>query len=191
MNNKTKKITLIGVLSAMSAILYLFPTFPIFPAFSWLEIDFADIPALLAAVTVSPLAGGVIVLIRNTVHLAVSSTAMIGELSNFLISFTFVCTTGFTYKLLAGSKPEGFGVKKVSASVFIGALFQIVAAMAVNYFIMIPLYSAFVDFSEIGVAYYIFGGVLPFNAIKDAVAGIIYIIVGKYVFPVLERTLKA
>lgn len=171
----TKKIALVGVLAAMSAILYMFPTFPIFPAFVWLEIDFADIPAIFASVAISPFAGGAIVLVRNAVHLLASSTMMIGELSNFLISAVFVVMTGVIYKLLKHLK------YRIVISLVVAAFFQIITAMAVNYFIMIPLYSSFVNFNETGKGFYIFAGVLPFNAIKDAVTCVLFSLVYKYV----------
>ena len=180
----TKKIALTGVLAAMSAILYMFPTFPILPAFSWLEIDFADIPAIFASIVVSPLAGGVVVAIRNTVHLAASSTAMTGELSNFLISAVFVVVTGVIYRIL--KTPE----KRLTISLILAAICQIITAVAVNYFIMIPLYSNFVNFDEIGKGVYIFAGVIPFNAIKDTITCVMFVLVYKYIMPHISKLLK-
>ena len=181
---QSKKIALTGVLAAMSAILYMFPTFPIFPAFSWLEIDFADIPAIFASVAVSPFAGGVVVAIRNTVHLVASSTAMTGELSNFLISAVFVVVAGIMYKALKNAK------YRLTLSLVFAAVCQIVTAALVNYFIMIPLYSNFVNFDEIGKGVYIFAGVLPFNAIKDTVTCITFSLVYKYITPHISRFIK-
>jgi len=180
----SKKIAVAGVLAAMSAILYIFPTFPVIPAFSWLEIDFADIPAIFASITISPLVGGAVVLVRNTVHLLVSSTAMTGELSNFLISATFVVVTGVLYRAFGKVK------YRLVLSLSIAAICQIVTAMAVNYFIMIPLYSNFVNFDEIGKSVYIFAGVVPFNAIKDVVTCIVFGLVYKYARPHLAKFLK-
>lgn len=192
MKSRIKKITTIGVLTAMSAILYLFPTFPIFPGFSWLEIDFADIPALFASILISPPAGAAVVLIRNTVHLSVSSTAMTGELSNFLISALFVFATGAFYRLFTRKNTAGSGkirLKSVACALVLGAVCQVITAMLVNYFIMIPLYSAFINFDELGKAYYIFGGVLPFNIIKCTITSAIFVPVVKYAYPTIRRML--
>ena len=182
--NNTKKIALSGVLAAISAILYMFPTFPVFPAFSWLEIDFADIPAIFASIAISPIIGGTVVLIRNTVHLLASSTMMIGELSNFLISAVFVVMSGMLYRAFKESR------YRVLVSLVIAAACQVVTAMAVNYFIMIPLYSTFVNFNEIGKGVYIFAGVLPFNIIKDSITILVFCLVYKYVKPNLAKILK-
>lgn len=180
----SKKIALTGVLAAMSAILYMFPTFPILPAFPWLEIDFADIPAIFASIAVSPVAGGVVVAIRNTVHLVASSTAMTGELSNFLNSAVFVVFTGVLYSAFKNAK------YRIVLSLVFAAVCQLVTAMAVNYFIMIPLYSNFVNFDEIGKGVYIFAGVLPFNAIKDTVTCVVFSLVYKYIMPHVSKLLK-
>jgi ribokinase len=63
MKTNTKTIVLVGVLAALSYVLMIFPKIPgIIPAFPWLDIDFSDVPALLAAVAVSPIAGVLVVL---------------------------------------------------------------------------------------------------------------------------------
>ena len=192
MKSRIKKITIIGTLTAMSEILYLFPTFPILPAFSWLEIDFADIPALFASILISPAAGAAVVLIRNTVHLTVSSTAMTGELSNFLISALFVFAAGMFYRLFAkknAAAEAGIRMKNVVCALVLGTVCQVITAMLVNYFIMIPLYSAFINFDELGKAYYIFGGVLPFNIIKCTITSAVFVPVVRYAYPPIRRML--
>ncbi len=184
MSSKIKRITLVGVLAAMSAILYIFPTFPILPSFPWLEIDFADVPALFASVAVSPVAGAIIVLIRNTIHLAVTSTGAVGELSNFLISVVFVASTGVFYRAFRRGK-LGFGTVCAAVSAAFGAVCQIIMAMCVNYFIMMPLYGL-----KMPASLYIFGGVLPFNAIKDVVAGVVFVVVARYIYPLVKKSMK-
>ncbi len=184
MKNNTKKLTLLGVLAAMSTLLYLLPGLPILPAFPWLKIDFADFPALLASVMVSPIAGGVIVLIRNTIHLLASDTGMVGELSNFLISFVFVTSTGLMSRVFKTNRAK-FDVPKIIMSLIVGAVCQIITAMLVNYYIMMPLYGL-----QIAADYYIFMGVLPFNAIKDFISCVIFVMVGLVIHPAIKRFLK-
>jgi riboflavin transporter FmnP len=184
----TSKIAFVGVLAAMSAALYYFPTFSIFPMFNWLEIDFADIPALLASAFVSPAAGVAVVLIRNTLHLVASSTMWIGELSNFLISGSFVAVFGLVARVFAKKKSLQF--KWTVVSLLCGAIVQLTVACLVNYFIMIPLFSAFVDFSKIGESFYIYAGVLPFNAIKDAITSVLFLLLFGYTRKYLVKYLK-
>lgn len=137
----------------------------------------SDIPALLASVTISPIAGLAVALIKNVLHLTVTSTATIGELSNFLINGTFVLVTGLVYKYVVKSDER---VSYLLFSTVCGAVFQLVAAILVNCFLMIPMYSAFVNFEEIGGAqYYILAGVIPFNLIKNIVASVVFVAIFK------------
>lgn len=185
MKSKAKAITLVGILAAMSSVLYIFPTFPIFPVFPWLEIDFADAPALLASVTVSPLAGGAIVLIRNTVHVMFgSSTGTVGELSNFMISFMFVVSAGFITFLK--SKNRLPSVRQVVFALPLAAAVQVTVATVVNKYIMIPLYG--ISFEQ-GPGYYIFYGVIPFNLIKVSINCIIFVLIYRFVVPRIKKYL--
>ncbi len=183
MNKEAKRTSLAGVLAAMSAILYIFPTFPVFPAFPWLEIDFADVPALFAAVSLNPILGGVIVLIRNTIHLLVSSTGMVGELSNFIISSIFVMCLGFTAMgLKKASSPLSF--KRLVVSSVFGVIIQNITAVLCNRFIMIPMYGIQGDPKT-----YILAGVVPFNAVKTVVSCFMFILLYKALTPKIKKLL--
>lgn len=184
----SKKIALTGVLAAMSAILYMFPTFYIFPMFKWLEIDFSDVPALFAAIVISPLVGLAVVAIKVIVHLPFSSTMWTGELSNFLISGVFVLVMGLIFHKQSDQKE-----RTIISTCVVSSMFQIVTAAIVNYFIMVPFYSMAMnfDFATIGgKEFYIYAGVLPFNAIKDVVTCIVFCLVYKYVRPHLSKILR-
>lgn len=80
----------------------------------------------------------------------------------------------------------------VAISVIGGAIMQILFAVLVNYYIMVPMYSAFVNFSELGGAkYYIVAGVIPFNIIKDIFSTVaffvIYRLIGKKIHKILAK----
>lgn len=162
MNNKSKLVSEAGILGAMSTILYVWPTFPImtFIGFSWLKLDFADIPALLASILINPVVGGVIILIRNTIHLTLSTTAMVGEVSNFIISSVFVMSTGFMAR--AFSKSTLPTTRRLLAISPFAMLIQVTASVLCNKYIMIKAYGIPGDPAE-----YIYKGVVPFNLIKS------------------------
>lgn len=188
-SDKIRKTVIISILAAISFVLFMFPKFPLLAAFPWLDIDFSDVPALFATIVVSPLAGLCVVLIKNVIHLAVTSTAMIGELSNFLINGSFVFTAGLIYKYVMKKNSKMFAV---AISVIGGAIMQIIFSVLVNYYIMVPMYSAFVNFSELGGAkYYIVAGVIPFNIIKDIFSTVaffvIYRLIGKKIHKILAK----
>ena len=175
-----KKMVFVSILAAISFVLFMFPKFPIIAAFPWLDMDLSDVPALFVSVIVSPFAGLAVVLIKNAIHLAVTSTAMVGELSNFLINGSFVLVTGLISKYLFKNNNK---IRNVVASVVGGAIVQLAVAVVVNYYIMIPMYSAFVNFEDLGGASkYIIAGVIPFNLIKDIMAGFVFVLIYKFIF---------
>ncbi len=175
-----RKLVFVSILAAMSFVLFMFPKFPLLAAFPWLDLDLSDVPALLASITVSPITGLAVVFIKNIIHLAVTSTAMVGELSNFLINGSFVFAAGIVYKyMFKGNKKIG----TIIISVLCAVVVQLVVAVVVNYYIMIPMYSAFVNFDELGGAkYYIIAGVIPFNFVKDILASFVFVTIYKLIF---------
>ncbi len=65
---------------------------------SFIKLDLSDLPALLTAFTAGPLWGGLVCIVKNTVHLAFGSTGGIGELANGLMGVAFVVPAGIIYK---------------------------------------------------------------------------------------------
>lgn len=64
MNNKVQKMVSIAMLAAIGTVLQ-FVAFPIMPAFSFLKIDFSDIPILLGMFLYGPLAGVITAFVRS------------------------------------------------------------------------------------------------------------------------------
>ena len=62
--------------------MYLEFSVPVVPSF--LKYDFSDLPALIAAFGVGPLAGVAVELIKNLIHLPMTATGGVGELANFI-----------------------------------------------------------------------------------------------------------
>ena len=185
MNSKRKfvlSIALTGVLAAMSAILYVFPTFPILPLFPWLEIDFADVPALLVSTLINPIFGGITVVIRTIVHLPMSSTGGVGELSNCIISSLFVISAGVVVKLIG--KKSRVSAGRLIVAMLCAMLVQVAVATLCNKFIMIALYGIKGSASE-----YILMGVVPFNLIKTAISSTVFVIVYKLLISKIKRYL--
>ena len=83
-NNKVVKLTTMAMLTAIGTILqYLEVSIPIMPEF--IKLDFSDLPQLIGAITLGPGAGVIICLARNIIHMIVSYSGFVGELSNFII----------------------------------------------------------------------------------------------------------
>ena len=136
--NKKKKLSnrvMAGcaMLSALATVLmYLeFPIPMLLPSF--LKFDFSDLPALIGAYAYGPLAGVIIEFIKNILHCAVSQSATVGELSNFILGASFAYIAGFVYKRNKSRKSAMLG--GIIAAVVVGLL-----SIVTNYFIVYPFY---------------------------------------------------
>ncbi len=127
-----RKLTVVAIMSALSFGLMLidFPI-PIMPSF--IKFDVSELPALITSFAFGPHYGILVCLLKNALHLPMTTTAAVGELSNFLLGASFVGVAGIFYT-----------IKKNRTFAFIGAmvgnLAMAVACFLVNFFITYPLY---------------------------------------------------
>lgn len=188
----TTNLVKIGMLSAISIVLMMFEiSFPIFPSF--LQMDISDLPALIGAVSMGPVAGVMIELIKNVLHLFKTSTAGVGEIANFVIGVTLVIPIGVFYK-------KEKSLKNFIIGSIVGTVLMVISACLFNYYILLPLYSAAMgvpmqSFADMAnkitpivtdiktLIYFSFG---PFNFIKS----IIVCVLGYIVCNVLKPALK-
>ena len=140
-NFSTRNLAVVAVFSALAAIIYLFDfSLPFFPPF--IKLDFADLPALIAAFTFGPVTGILIQVVRNALHLFVSNTGGVGELANIVIGSTMVGTAGFIYQY---NRTKAGAFKALLA----GTIAMTLVAMPLNYYIILPLYSLFMPIDKI------------------------------------------
>ena len=139
--SNTRRLTGIAMLSAVAGVLtyFAFPV-PLMPSF--IKLDFSELPALLAAFAYGPISGAAVCLVKNLVNLLHTSTGGIGTLCNFLLGVCFVVPAGIIYRR-----------KRSRAGALIGALIGTLAMSVVslftNYFIVYPLYTAFMPMEAI------------------------------------------
>ncbi len=134
----THKLTVAAMLSAVAFIL-MFIEFPIpmlIPAF--IKMDFSDLPALLGAFALGPVYGVVISFMKNLLHIVIkgTSTACVGELSNFILGAIFSAVAGYIYKHHKSRKTAIIGA--VAGAVAMGVL-----SVPSNYFVVYPAYVQF------------------------------------------------
>ena len=131
--NKTHLIVGCGVLAAAAtALQYLEIPSPV----NFIALDFSDLPALLGAFAYGPVAGVLIELIKNLIHLAVSKSGYVGELSNFILGAVFTLTAGLIYQKHKTKKSAILGG-------VIGALIMAAVSYPSNLFIVYPFYYNF------------------------------------------------
>ena len=174
MNLKLKTIVYVGILSAVATVLMIFPHFPIFPApADFLDVDFSDVPALLASVTINPVAGVIVVLIKNLFHLLQTKTFAVGELSNLILGSVYALSVGvlarYTFK-------KTLMKKKLLFVLPIAVIAVTVSAALSNFFIVLPFYAKFMPaLAEVfGKFEFILTWIVPFNIIKASLQAVVF-----------------
>ena len=133
-----RRIASCAILTAMAVLLmYLEIPLPFMPVF--LKFDFSELPVLIGTFALGPVWGIVIELLKNLIHLPVTQTMGIGELSNFITGIIYVGTAGLIYRK--------FQTKKgAAASMVIATVVLALIAIPVNAFLTLPLYGSVMGF---------------------------------------------
>ena len=133
-----RKIAVTGIMSAISAVLMMLSfNIPIMPNF--IKMDFSELPALITAFSLGPWWGVLVCLLKNAINLPFSTTACVGELSNFVLGVCLVLPAGFIYK----KWKTRAGALVGSA---IGSFIMAVLSIPWNYYITYPAYVKVLNF---------------------------------------------
>ena len=189
-----RRMTMTAMLSAISFIL-MFLEFgvPFMPSF--IKLDFSELPVLVGSFALGPVSGVMIALIKNLLHLLVTQSGGVGELSNFILSCAFVLPAGLVYK---------YKKNRVTALIgsVLGAVLSALVSIPSNYFIVYPVYEAFMPLETILEMYkairpstdsllealIVFNA--PFTFLKDMVSVIFTFIIYKHISPLLKGNIK-
>lgn len=140
-----RRLTVTAVLAALStALMYLEFSIPIVPGF--LKYDFSDLPALIAAFGVGPVAGVAVELIKNVIHLPMTETGGVGELANFIIGTCYVLPAGLIYRYRKGKLGAFLGSLG-------GAVLAALMSLPINYYVTYPVYATLMPMEGIIGAY--------------------------------------
>ncbi len=157
--NRTRLIAGCGILIAVAVILqYIEISIPIMPAF--LKLDFSDLPEIIGAFAYGPLAGCVITIIKNIIHMAVSQSGFVGELSNAILGCVFCLVAGLWYKSHKNKKGAIIGG-------ILGTVAMAIVSVPSNYFIIYPMYYNILMLPE-PVVLGMYQVLLPVNSIFEA-----------------------
>ncbi len=191
--SKTVFITRVAILSAAAfALNYIEFPVPLFPAF--LQLDFSDIPALVGAFALGPLAGVVIEFIKNILHLIFKWNigSPVGELANFIVGVALVGTAGYIYKK---RKTKQNAIK----AMIVGIIVMAAAGGIMNYFVLLPFYTRFMPIEaiiEMGAAVnnritnlkdLVIYAIIPFNIFKGVIISVITGLLYKKLSPVIHK----
>lgn len=190
--NRLVKMSLLGVIGFL--LMFIEVPIPIFPAF--LKIDISDLPALIGAFALGPVAGVGIELLKNILHgiFKGAETAFIGELANFVVGSVLVFSAGYVYNKNKSRNTAVLGL-------VVGTLLMTVVASVFNYFVLLPLYEKVLHFPISAIVAMgskvnsnikdlnslIVWSIAPFNLIKGAVVSVLTMAAYKSVSSILHE----
>ena len=185
--NKTHLIVGSGVLAAVAtALQYLEIPSPV----SFIALDFSDLPALLGAFAYGPVAGVLIELVKNIIHLAVSKSGYVGELSNFILGAVFTLTAGLIYQ-------KGKTKKSAIIGGVIGAAVMALVSYPSNLFVVYPFYYNFMPKEAVLAVYQelfnvksIEMAILIYNVPFTFIKGLISVAISALIYKPLRPFLK-
>ena len=195
--SKTRNLVQVAMLGAVAGVLmnFEFPIPILAPPFY--QMDFSEVPVLLGAFAMGPVAGVVIELIKVLLHFVLhgTMTAGVGELANFIFGCAFAVPAGLIYRY-HNKKTRVHALVGMS----VGTVLTTFMACFINAFFMLPAYgkafgmpvSAFI---EMGNA--VHGSVnnlltfaalilVPFNLFKYVIVSVIVLLIYKRVRVILR-----
>lgn len=178
---KSKKINTmvkVGMLSAIAVILQYLGSMMGIKVGGFLDVEISDYPAIIGALALGPVPGLLIELIKNLIHLLITHTGFIGEAANFAVNGVFVLVVGIIY--------QRFKTKKGALlSLFVGTVIMTIAAIATNYFVMLPLYMPTAP-PQVRLSI-VLSLITPFNFARGMVLSLITMLTYKKLSPILHN----
>lgn len=182
-------LTRCAVLGAMAVVLFYIEI----PVVAFYKLDLSTLPAILAGFAMGPVQGLAVMAVKDLVHLLTTSTSGVGELADFLMGAAFVVPASLIYQRMKNRKGA-------LISMGVGTLLMIVAAVLVNYFILIPAYQVLMGLpleAIIGMGAAVFSFIdstvklvfcitAPFNLFKGLVLSLVTYLLYKRVSPLLH-----
>ena len=170
------RITKIAMFAALAYVVT-FLEFPIFPAASFLQLDFSNVFVLLGGFMYGPVAAIIISAVKELLSLLDSQTGGVGEIANFLITFSFVIVPTIVYRFKKG-------LPWVIITLAIGCILQIGVSLLTNRYINFPLFM-----KDDAVEYFnaLWWYIILFNLIKGVAVSLVTILLYKRVSWLLKK----
>jgi riboflavin transporter FmnP len=191
----TVNLTKMALLSVMAAIIMNFTEMSlatIFPEF--LKIEVSEVPAIIGILAVHPLAGVVIVVLKNILKAFMfgTKTAYVGELANLAVSLGYILPLTFIVR-------KRRDIKAVSLGIILGVAGIAIVGGLINYFVMIPLYAklfipmeAIIEMGHIinpnivNKLTLVLYAIVPFNIFKGTIVAVVSILIVKSMQPAIK-----
>ncbi|KHE71511.1 ECF transporter S component [Halobacillus sp. BBL2006] len=170
-SSKLLKLIILALLGSISMVL-MFLNFPLPMLPQYLKVDFSEVPALIAAILFTPIAGVVVEGLKNTLYLIYTGAAdPVGVVANFAAGTLFVVPVAMIYHKFKSTKSLVSGLVTSSVIMAIGM-------SVLNFYFILPAYSWFMGWETMSTNVKwvtIMAGILPFNAIKGIVIGALFV----------------
>lgn len=193
--SKVRTIAQVAMLGAISTVLMLFE-FPLpFLAPPFYELDFSEVPVLIGAFAMGPVAGITIEAVKVLLNFVLNGTitAGVGEMANFIVGCAFLLPASFLYRRKKTRKNAVIGMAA-------GTVLMTVLACVLNAFILLPAYGAAFGmpvqaFVEMGTkingaidSLFMFAvlAVGPFNLLKGVLVSVIVLLLYKRIRVILR-----
>ncbi len=189
----TKNLVKTAILAAIATVLmYMEIGMPF--VMPWLKLDFSEVPALLAAFSMGPLAGIFVDLIKNAFKCLNTNSGFVGEIASFITGVCLVVPAGWIYRRYHTRKGAMLGLS-------VGVVLFCIAGALLNIYVLLPLYATlFMGSTEnviamaqgiypsiqslVGVAVI---GTTPFNAFKGIAVSAVTLLLYKPLSPLLRK----
>lgn len=151
--------------------------FPIFPAASFLQMDFSCVFVLLGGFMFGPVAAVIISGVKECLRLFTTGTGGVGELANFIVTFSFVIVPTLVYRFRKG-------LPLVAVTLAVGCFLQVGVGLLTNRYINFPLFmgaGAAETFSQL------WWYVLLFNLIKSVAISLVTVLLYKRISWLLNK----
>lgn len=193
--NRVEWIVKVSMLSAVATVLMLLE-FPLpFIAPPFYELDISEVPVLLGAFALGPVAGVVIETIKILLNLVINGTitAGVGECANWLMGVALVFPASIIYHKNKCKKNAILGL-------ICGSLLMVILGGFVNVYILIPTYGKALgismdEFVNMGAAIHSAVDsipkmallcVVPFNILKSIIVSVVTMLIYKKISPILK-----
>ena len=173
-NFQVRELVELSVLACLSFVL-MFIAFPIIPLAPFLTIDFSALPILLGTIMFGPAGGIIIAGLKSLLYWFVTGASipnLIGVAASLISSITLITAYWLTRKAFLNSKTRHFFTIVLSMTISLTIVMSLL-----NWLFVLPAYMSVLGMHlGIPLNQLILLGVVPFNLIKGAVVGVLFLL---------------
>ena len=183
----------IALLSALSVVIMLLEFPLVFVAPDFYKLDLSEAVIHMGGFALGPMAAVIMELVNNVLNILINgtTTGFVGELANFITGCCLTVPAALIYKYKKSIKGALLGM-------LTGVVSLAIAGGLINYFVMLPLYSAIIPIDviiEAGAAItgfinnkftFVLFAVVPFNIIKGVLCSLISLVLYKRLSKILH-----